>query len=85
MTINDKNIRTTCNIKLHVAVAQWNKNILKILLKYIHVSPGRTMMSVFSNPTPTPPLYLFFLMATAAILFKMDQSQKLIRSSEIPR
>ena len=43
------------------------------------------MMAVFSNPSPPPHTVSIFLMATAAILFKMDQSQKLIRSSEIPR
>ena len=33
---------------------------------------------------PLPP-WQFFLMAAAAILFLMDSSQKLIRSSEITR
>ena len=34
--------------------------------------------------TPTTTMSIFFLIAAAAILFLMDSSQKLNRSSEIP-
>ena len=35
--------------------------------------------------TPTTAMLIFYQMAAAAILFLMDTSQKVIRSSEIPR
>ena len=35
--------------------------------------------------TNTTPMSIYFEMAAAAVLFLMDSSQKLIRSSEIPR